>query len=220
MGKSQMANGKLRGRQRGRSVVAGSYLLFAICHLPFLSSCASTPAPNASLYDQTFHEAMVYAQEAQAAEQAGNHERAIELGRKALTLRPDLKGAWTNLGLALMHRGHDTDFIDAAQAFKKDADLLPGDERPYQNLGVLYHDRGFSDEALRYFTMALERNPNSLESLRGAIGSAKLLRRSDDQGLDRINRALMMETDPDWRKIDELEKLRVQQDLAERSRGD
>jgi len=123
---------------------------------------------------------------------------------------------WNNFGLALKARGAELDYLQAAEAFKRAADLLPVDERPYQNLGVLYHERGFGEEALRYFTMALERNPNSLESLRGAISSSKVLLRSDEGGLARVNRALMIETDPTWRKIEEFEKLRIQHDLAER----
>ena len=155
-------------------------LLAVMAGCVVLGACASSHPRPASLNQASLQEAMTYAQEAQKAEAAGNHEKSIELGRKALALRPDMAGVWTNLGLALMHRGQGQDFVDAAQAFKRDADLMPMDERPYQYLGVLYHERGFSDQALYYFEMGLQRNPNSLECLRGAIGSAKLLRKSDD----------------------------------------
>jgi tetratricopeptide (TPR) repeat protein len=163
-------------------------------------------------------QAIAYKEDAERAEKAGNLDKAIELNHKAIQLEPDMGAAWNNLGLDLMHRGQPDDFVDAAQAFKRAADLMVTDDRPYQNLGVLYHDRGFADEALRYFALALERNPNSLASLRGAVACAKFLYKSDEAGLARLNRALMMETDPDWRKIMEFEKMRVQSDLAERAK--
>jgi tetratricopeptide (TPR) repeat protein len=194
-----------------------TWLLIAGGALAFLPGCA-THKPSPSVNNQTLDEAMTLARSAEDADRAGNYDRAVELNKKALALHPDLGGVWNNLGLSLMHRGLPNDFVDAAQAFKQAADNLPTDDRPYQNLGVLYHERGFSDEALRYFALALDRNPNSLDSIRGAVGSAKRLGKSDEAGLARLNRGLMLETDPQWRQIMEFEKLRVQNDLAERAR--
>jgi tetratricopeptide (TPR) repeat protein len=185
--------------------------------LAFLPGCA-THQPGPSVREKTLDEAMSYAQSAEDADKAKNYDKAVELNKKALALHPELGGVWNNLGLALMHRGLPNDFVEASQAFKQAADTLPTDDRPYQNLGVLYHERGFSDEALRYFALALDRNPNSLDSIRGAVGSAKRLGKSDEAGLARLNRGLMIETDPQWRQIMEFEKLRVQNDLAERAR--
>lgn len=184
-----------------------------------LAGCASHKPPQyAPQTAQAHKEALALKEEAEQAEKAGNYDKAIELNHKAITLEPDMGAAWNNLGLDLMHRGNPDDFVDAAQAFKKAADIMITDDRPYHNLGVLYHERGFADEALRYFALALERNPNSLESLRGAVASAKRLYRSDEAGLARLNRALMIETDPQWRQIMEFEKMRVQTDLAERAK--
>lgn len=192
-------------------------LLILICSA--LPGCASHQQPQYALQTPEQHkQALVCKEQAEQAEKAGNYDKAIELNHKAITLEPDMGAAWNNLGLDLMRRGNPDDFVDAAQAFKKAADLMVTDDRPYQNLGVLYHERGFADEALRYFALALDRNPNSLESLRGAVASAKHLYKSDEAGLARLNRALMIETDPQWRKIMEFEKMRVQTDLAERAK--
>lgn len=182
------------------------------------TGCASSPRPPAvaAPTEADLRRAMELAAEAQAAMQNRDYDRAVARFAEALSVRSDMGAVWNNYGLALQARGTDLDFIQAAEAFKRAADLMPIDERPYQNLGVLYHERGFSEDALAYFIKALERNENSLESLRGAVGSAKLLLRSDEAGLARVRRALMIETDPAWRKIHEFERLRIQHDLSER----
>ena len=189
---------------------------FALAGLPGCANSKSSGPIVTAPSEDDLRRATALANEAQAALNNGDSSRAIELFTQSLTVRSDIGGVWNNFGLALKARGAELDYLQAAEAFKRAADLLPVDERPYQNLGVLYHERGFGEEALRYFTMALERNPNSLESLRGAISSSKVLLRSDEGGLARVNRALMIETDPTWRKIEEFEKLRIQHDLAER----
>ena len=185
-----------------------------------IASCSSNQGPLTIPLptEQDLRRANEYAQEAQKAAQARDFGRAVELNNKALSLRPDLGGVWNNLGLALMSRGTELDYVQAADAFRRAADLLPIDERPYQNLGVLYHNRGFSEDALRYFSMALDRNPHNKDCLRGAVGSAKRLLRSDEACLERVNRALMIDDDTTWRQIEQFEKLRIQQDLAERAR--
>jgi tetratricopeptide (TPR) repeat protein len=183
------------------------------------AGCASKQHPPAPTVpsEEDLRKAMALASQGQAAMLKGEHTRAIELFNQAIVLRPDLGSAWNNLGLALWDRGTDLDYIQAAEAFRRAADLLPTDERPYHNLGVLYHERGFADEALRYFNLALERNPNAIDSLRGSVRAAKELLRSDEDGLKRVSRALMIETDPKWREIQEFERLRIQHDLAERT---
>ncbi len=192
----------------------------AILLLPLAGSTGCKSSPKGPVItaptESDLRQAGQLAAEGQAAMNAGDYEGAVDRLGRAVALRPDMGAAWNNLGLALQGRGGKLDFLQAVEAFKRAADLLPVDERPYQNLGVLYHERGFSEDALAYFTKALERNENSLESLRGAVGSAKLLLRSDEAGLARVRRALMLETDPAWRKIHEFERLRIQHDLSER----
>jgi tetratricopeptide (TPR) repeat protein len=191
-------------------------LLSGVAAIGCAASKPQSPAPTIPT-DEDLRKARALAEQAQAAMVKGEHGRAIQLFNQAIQLRPDLGSAWNNLGLALWDRGTDLDYIQAAEAFRRAADLLPTDERPYHNLGVLYDERGFADEAHRYFNLALERNPNSVDSLRGSVRAAKLLLKSDEEGLARVSRALMIETDPKWREIQEFERLRIQHDLAERT---
>jgi len=145
----------------------------------------------------------------------GNHERAIKLYRESLEKNNEIGAVWNNYGIALMSRAQELDMVEAAEVFKRAASMLPTDARPYENLGVLYHQRGFDEEALRYFEQSLERNPNHLPSIRGAVGSAKRLHKSDPSTLERLNTALLMEQDPEWRRIVEAEQLRVKNDMLE-----
>jgi tetratricopeptide (TPR) repeat protein len=198
-----------------RLALGAAIVLLPLTGVTGCKSSGSQPTVTAPT-ETDLREATRLASEGQAALNAGDHGAAVELLGRAVALRPDMGAVWNNLGLALQARGSELDFIQAGEAFKRAAELLPVDERPYQNLGVLYHERGFSEDALAYFIKALERNENSLESLRGAVGSAKLLLRSDEAGLARVRRALMIENDPAWRKIQEYERLRIQHDLSER----
>ncbi len=199
-------------------VVAASILGLALA----AGGCKSTPRasrmdlPNA---DARLRDSLALMNRAQEAQKAGKPDQAVDLYRQAIAGNPDLGPAWNNLGYALMSRGKDLDFVEAGQCFKRAADVLPTDERPYENLGVLYQKRGFDDQALNHFNMALERNPYSTVALRGSIGSAKRLLRSDEASLQRINRALMTETDPTWRGIFEFERLRVQRELQEKEKA-
>jgi len=175
---------------------------------------AEAPTPGASL-----DEAHRLAVQAQAAQGAGDLDRAVELNRQALGINGDLGGVWNNLGVALLARDRETtDVIDAGQAFKRAADLLPTDPRPYENLGTLYHQRGFADDALRYYALSLERDPNWPASLRGAVDSARRLRKSDEPALARVRRAIMIERDPAWVQTLEFERIRIENDLAEPGR--
>ena len=201
----------------GRHMMYKAWIV-GVLSLLGLVGCAHKQPEFIKPNEQSLHDAMQFAQQAQDAEKLGNHDKAVELNKRALQLEPGLGGVWNNLGLALMHRAGTNDFVDSeAQSFKRAADLLPTDDRPYQNLGVLYHQRGFSDEALRYFVLALDRNPNSIDALRGAIASTSRLGKSDEASLARINRALMMENDPTWHQIMEFERIRMQEDIVDRA---
>jgi tetratricopeptide (TPR) repeat protein len=161
-------------------------------------------------------EARSLAARAQSAEKSGNLDQAIDLYQQSLALSPDFGAAWNNMGLALMKRGRDVDWIAAQQSFQKAAGALPSDATPYRNLGILYQQRGFEEDALRNFESALAVDPNDIDSLRGAAVSGKFLRTSDQSALDRLRRAQMMETDPTWRELILNERIRVENEIEER----
>lgn len=150
-----------------------------------------------------------------AAQRAGKHEDAIAKYREALSIREDVGQTWNNFGLALYAVQKRA---EAAQAFRRAADLMPSDPRPLENLGLLYMENDFYDEALKNYGESLGRDPNYLPSLRGAVKCAKLTNKSTTEGLERVKRALMQETDLTWREIFRVERIRVEQDLAERAK--
>ncbi len=168
---------------------------------------------------QRISESRVFASRGQAALKNNQLDDAVRYLQQAVSLNQEFGAAWNNLGLAFMRRGKDTDFIAAQQAFQSAASVLHTDPTPYRNLGILYQQRGFEEEALRNFEQALLVNENDIESLRGATQSIKLLRKTDQITLQRLRRAQMIETDPKWREIILRERLRVQNELDERAKG-
>lgn len=188
--------------------------VLAIGLILVLAGCAShRPRAQDQQQDDAVREAVRLAAEADIAHQHGRYEDAIRLGRQAVTLLPSLGGAWNNLGVSLMETQNN---MDAAMAFQRAADASPSDPKPYENLGVLYMQLGHGEESLRYYVRSLERDPYWLPSLRGAAYAAKSLLRSDEDGLERLGRGMMVERDPEWRKFFESERMRVSGELSQR----
>lgn len=165
--------------------------------------------PYAQLDERARRGRELFAQ-AEAAQNRGDPDLAIALYRDALRNAPDLAEAWNNLGILLMAR---SDYAGAAEAFRIAMDLRPTDPRPAENLGLAYLEAGWGVEALRYYEVALERDPNRRESLRGAIKATHLLNLADQKALDRVRRALLIENDPEWRMIAERERVRIEHRL-------
>lgn len=181
-----------------------------------LAACAgnkadwSAPAEYARKSSENLARARQLAEQAQRAERDGRTDEAIDLYRQAVAAYHDFPAAWNNLGYLLMNTG---DALGAASAFRVAADLSPTDPRPVYNLGELWKQRGYLDEAARYYTQALERDENDLRTLRQAIYVDRHLRlRSDEVVARRIRRALLLETDPRWRDFFEREKIRIEAD--------
>lgn len=182
-----------------------------------LGACAGKkPPPPHVQRERSWREATNLAHRAQEAYRAGRYAEAIELNQKALTVNDQLGGAWNNLGVALMEERRN---LEAAEAFHRAADLLPGDPKPYENIALLYFRDNHFVDALGYYEKSLERSPYWLPSLRMAVVCAKELLRSDEAGLERINRALTVERDATWRRVFETEQMRVRQDLASREKS-
>ncbi len=78
---------------------------------------------------------------------------------------------------------------------------------------------GWGEDALRYYQLSLERDPNWLPALRGAAVSAKALLRSSEGGLEIVKRGLLIEQDSQWRRVFESERLRITGELTERTRA-
>lgn len=138
--------------------------------------------------------------------------RAVDEYRAALAISGDMPEAWNNLGIQLMHL---QDYLGASEAFNFAIQQSPTDPRPCENMGIVYDRTGWSEESLKYFDMALDRSPNYLPALRGAIKAAHLLGQADQTRLDQVRRALMIETDPEMREFFEREQLRISGRLAQ-----
>lgn len=186
------------------------------CGAACLSGCGATPvAQPTGDREVDSRQALVFAKKAEEAQREGDDKQAVEYAKQALILRNDLGGVWNNLGVSLMRM---EEWIAAVDALRRAADLLPGDPRPYENLGYLYRTRGFGEDAVRNYALSLDRDPYWLPSIRGAVASAKDLLRSDEDALERVKRGLLVDSDPKWRKVYESERVRIKQDLDEKVR--
>ncbi len=182
-----------------------------------LAGCNSTSKSQVEIDAATRNEQMAQgislAREAQINQKNGYAALATRQYRDAVTLNPEMPAAWNNLGILLMEQ---KEFMLAATAFRKAADLLPTDPRPYENLGLCYRSARHAKESLEFYGKSLERDENWLPSLRGAILSAMELQIVDELLLERIDRALLIETDAAWRLQLASYKLRVQGELKKK----
>ncbi|MBX3365107.1 MAG: tetratricopeptide repeat protein [Phycisphaeraceae bacterium] len=151
--------------------------------------------------------------QAERAASEGRVDAAIDLYRQALNTWSKLPSAYNNLGILLRLKGDDQ---SAAEAFSIASEQDPTDARPPYNLGSVYLDKGWPRRAAEYFHQALDRDPNYLPALRGAIRSADLLFLADDRTLEYIERATMMERDPAWAAYITRQRFRVEQQIERR----
>ncbi|MGD9789762.1 MAG: tetratricopeptide repeat protein [Phycisphaerales bacterium] len=147
-------------------------------------------------------------------ERAQAYQKAAEMYRKSLQQREDIGAVWQNLGVCLMEG--ERNYMDAGTAFRRAAELLPTDPRPYENLAQAYLRAGWHKESLQYFVESLDRDPAYLPSLRGHAVLVQTLMVSDEPSLERLQRALLLETDPAWRAVIQRQVFRVERDLADK----
>ena len=166
------------------------------------------------LPQQRLGDAVRLAEQAERAMQRGRRDEAIALYRQSIEASPDLALAWHNLGVLLMEQHN---YIDAVEAFKAAADLAPQDPRPYYMIGVAYDHQGWAEPSLSYFVRSLERSPNYVPALRGAVRASKRLDMADRASLERARRALAVDPDPAWRQIEQREALRIEGVLKQES---
>lgn len=142
------------------------------------------------------------------AQEAGDLEAAMEYYQQATRLSADAPAAaWNNLGMIHMQRG---EYVGAVAHLRTASELAPLDPQPMYNLGLTFHQAGWDRQALESFIAALEREPNYLEAIRGAVTAAMRLRLTDEDALERLEHALLVETDPRWRAIFQRERLSME----------
>ena len=143
----------------------------------------------------------------------GKIDEAADTYRAAISESSSVSPAWNNLGELMLRQGK---YADAVSAFETAADLEPRDPRPVYNAGVAYQQAGWAEDALDKFSRALERDESYLPALRGAIRSAEMLSRADRVTSERIKRATLQETDPEWKAYFERQRFRVESGLTAR----
>lgn len=142
--------------------------------------------------------------------QAGKTEdpdKAIGLYEQAVKVYPDLAIAWNNMGIALMRQNRRQ---EADEAFITAGELAPNDPRPPYNRGLNWFENRYPKEARILFQQSLDRDPNYLPALRGAIEADVLTRQTGRETLDLLRRALFLERDKKWRERFELQKSRIE----------
>ncbi len=147
------------------------------------------------------------ATEAQAAEEAGDTDKAIRLYREACQTYPDFHPAWNNLGVLLNEKGQA---LQAVDAFKRAADGSPQDPRPLANIGLIYKASGWEKAAADFFAQALERDDSYVPALRESIWIDVHRDTITEVTQQRVNRVLLLETDERW--LNELRRYKLQID--------
>ncbi len=136
--------------------------------------------------------------EGQRLEKLKKTDQAIKLYREAVEVYPESPFAWNNLGRLFMQRQEN---MEAATAFEQAARLSTADPVPVHNLGTLYESMGWENDAQRYYTEALQRDPNYVPSLRRSVWLDVSYNKVTDLTEQRLKRALMLNKDPKWQEL-------------------
>ena len=98
----------------------------------------------------------------------GMIDKAIDVFRQALTVKPDYGEVYSNLGIAYARKRN---LQDAIAAYKRAIALTPRYAEAYYNLGIAYDKQGSLDEAIAAYGKALDIKPRYVEALNN-MGSA------------------------------------------------
>lgn len=167
--------------------------LLALLSITLLAGCASTPVDGTAALNQKREDAIRLAVRGKAAYDTGKLQSAIELYSKSIETYGDIPGVRTNLGVALLD---NRDLMQAADTLKAEVQLFPdASAQALTNLGVIYADKGWAKDALEYFRRALELAPRDPVALRGSIDAMMNTNAPEQDTLDLVKRALLVERD-------------------------
>ncbi|MEK6701459.1 MAG: tetratricopeptide repeat protein [Planctomycetota bacterium] len=168
--------------------------LLALFLIALVAGCASSPVDTSAALSQRRDDAIKLAVRGKAAYDAGKLESSIELYSKSIETYGEIPGVRTNLGVALLDH---KDLMQAADTLKAEVQLFPAaSEQALTNLGVIYADKGWAKEALEYFRRALELAPRDPVALRGAIETMMNTNAPEQDTLELVKRAVLVERDP------------------------
>ena len=138
-------------------------------------------------------------------------DEALVLYQRSIAAYRDYAPAWNNMGKIYLDQGRNT---EAKEAFVTAAELAPTDPTPMANLGLLWKDLQYADEAHTAYEAALARNAQYLPALREAIMLDVTLDRITQTTADRIKTALVLEMDSAWKERLSRAKILVDDRLA------
>lgn len=181
---------------RSSAVKTSALVLLALCGS--LTGCNTPDMPTMEDPLVARIDAQSLASSAVDRDRAGKRDEAIDLNRQAIARYRDLPQAWYNLGVLLLEKDQA---LEAAEAFRVASELMPTDPRPMKALGDVWAKQSYYDEAAKYYAQALERSENYLPALRESIRVDHIRDKRTEVSAERIQRALMLETDPIWREF-------------------
>lgn len=186
----------------------------AVCLLTLsLGACATRLTPGSP--EETARrrdDAAKLAEQGTRAQEAGNLDEAITLYGQSINTYGELPGVRTNLAVALMSKG---DYLRAASVLKDEIEISPRDPRPLINLGLLYRDRGWLENAYDYLDRALVVDQANITALRAFSDVSRRLRREDERAIEHVKMALLVETDPKWLDEFRWQKIRIEKALKD-----
>lgn len=187
----------------------------AACLLSGPVGCASSgiAQPNASdAYARDLAERLQRAQSlAEKAERTEDPMKKATLLREAVETYSQHSTYWINLGTALAEL---EDYASAAEAFAQASDLDPTDPRPPYNHGTVYFRRGYPQDAMGYYEESLRRDRNYLNAIRGYVRTSEALYEFDADLADLLDRAVILETDPEWLDYFKRRRIKVRVELG------
>lgn len=129
--------------------------------------------------------------------QRGNHELGLERLGRAVELRPDHAGMWSNLGNMLKMQGG----LDRAEeAYRRAIELAPDLADAHCNLGVVRRSRGDKAGAVEAFERALDLDPTHVETLHN-LGNLFTSTRQWDGAVDCYQRVIAADADLKTRNL-------------------
>ncbi|MBX9737168.1 MAG: tetratricopeptide repeat protein [Phycisphaerales bacterium] len=193
-----MLNGISTGTTRLTRSRCGAMAALVVVALATLGGCAGRNSDMPMPPEVRLREASGYFEAGNTAYRAKRNDEAIENYQRAVETYKELPYAWNNLGKAVLERDQQGDKMYAADCFKMAADLDRTDWRPVANIGSIYHKLGYLDDAAKWYSLALEREPNAEPALLNSILVDHLRDQRTEETAARIRRALLLVTDPEW----------------------
>ncbi len=187
-----------------------AFVLVAMLAHVVIGGCALNRPAQQDPPDVRLRAATEYFEQGNTAYRAKQNAEAIAMYQKAVGTYKDLPYAWNNLGKAVLERDERGDRMYAADCFKMAADLDRTDWRPVANIGSIYHKLGYLEDAAKWYSLALEREPNAEPALLNSILVDQLRSHHAEETATRIRRALLIVTDPEW-----LEYLKRRKEVVE-----